>query len=182
MSEKPNRLRKGTADDWPSLALLEFTVALARIMKANGDMKQKELAEKLGVSPPYISSVMAGNENLTVEQMSRLAEAAGGSLHLAITPKDVYIRWVQDTLEELTVAISPSPHSPNTTLNMPMEDPMKAPRRAARNCVIEFPGPKSDQNIPQLSQPASYLASSENSKPLPLRHPMGPALIKKAHS
>ena len=35
MSEKPLRMRKGSADDWPSLALLEFTVALARAMKAN---------------------------------------------------------------------------------------------------------------------------------------------------
>ncbi|HSG39702.1 MAG TPA: helix-turn-helix transcriptional regulator [Thermoanaerobaculia bacterium] len=167
MSEKPNRLRKGTADDWPSLALLEFTVALARMMKANGDMKQKELAEKLGVSPPYISSVMAGNENLTVEQMSRLAEAAGGSLHLTIAPKGVYIRWAEDTLEEPTAAISPSPYSHKTPLNMPMESPMKAPRLAARNSqgVIQGPWPKAG-----------------NSKPLSPPPSNGPVLSQKAHS
>jgi len=89
---------KGSADDWPSLALLEFTVALARAMKAN-DMKQSDLAKILGVSPPYISSVMSGNENLTVEQMSRLAEAVGGSLHVTIAKKGVRIHWVEDDLE-----------------------------------------------------------------------------------
>jgi len=98
MSEKPGRMGKGSADDWPSLALLEFTVALARTMKANG-MKQSDLAKILGVSPPYISSVMSGNENLTAEQMSRLAEAVGGSLHITIAKKGVPVRWVEDALE-----------------------------------------------------------------------------------
>ena len=174
MSERPNRLKKGTADDWPSLALLEFTVALARIMKASGDIKQKDLAEKLGVSPPYISSVMAGNENLTVEQMSRLADAAGGSLHLTIAPKGTYIRWVEDTLEEPTAVISPSPYSYKATLNMPMEYPMKAPLPAARDrhSVIQGPWPKADQNIIRSAQPASSLVSAQNSKPLPSRRPM----------
>jgi transcriptional regulator with XRE-family HTH domain len=98
MSEKPHRMGKGSADDWPSLALLEFTVALARTMQANG-MKQSDLAKILGVSPPYISSVMSGNENLTVEQMSRLAEAVGGSLHVTIAKKGVRTRWVEDSLD-----------------------------------------------------------------------------------
>lgn len=99
MSEELRRLRKGSSDDWPSLALLEFTVALAKTMAAN-DMKQKDLARALDVSPPYISSVMAGNENLTIEQMSRLAEAAGGCLHLTIAPHGLRVRWVEDALEE----------------------------------------------------------------------------------
>src|ERR1044072_552539 len=95
MSEKSRRLRKGTPDDWPSFALLEFTMALSKAMAARG-MKQKDLADVLGVSPPYISSVMSGNENLTVEQMSRLAEAVGCSLHLTVAPHGVYIRWVEE--------------------------------------------------------------------------------------
>jgi transcriptional regulator with XRE-family HTH domain len=81
-------------------------------MKANNGMNQKALADALGVSPPYISSVMSCNENLTVEQMSRLAEAAGGSLHVTVAPKGVYIRWEEDTLEApaTEAAISPSLH------------------------------------------------------------------------
>src|SRR5262245_46941489 len=95
----PHRLGNGAPDDWPSLALLEFTVALAKAMRAAGGMKQKDLARAMGVSPAYISSVMSGNENLTVEQMSRLAESVGGSLHLTIAKKGVRIRWEEDTLE-----------------------------------------------------------------------------------
>lgn len=99
MNEKHHRLKKGTPDDWPSLALLEFTIALARAMKANKEMNQKALADTLGVSPPYISSVMSGNENLTIEQMSRLAEAAGGSLHITIAPRGLRIRWIEDAAQ-----------------------------------------------------------------------------------
>ncbi|HEX7182062.1 MAG TPA: helix-turn-helix transcriptional regulator [Thermoanaerobaculia bacterium] len=114
MSKKQRRLGKGAPDDWPSLPLLEFTVALARAMKAKGDMKQKDLAETLGVTPPYISSVMSGNENLTIEQMSRLAEAVGGSLHVTIADKGVRIRWVEDTLDtaEPVTSIAEDPEPP----------------------------------------------------------------------
>ena len=48
MSEKIRRLRQGSPDDWPSLALLESTVALAQTMKANNGMNQKALADALG--------------------------------------------------------------------------------------------------------------------------------------
>lgn len=102
MNEKHRRLKNGTPDDWPSLALLEFTVALARAMKANCEMNQKALADALGVSPPYISSVMSGNENLTVEQMSRLAEATGSSLHITIAPRGLRLRWIEDSTQAAT--------------------------------------------------------------------------------
>ena len=99
MKQKLRTLRKGSPDDWPTLALIEFTVALARAMKASGNMKQKDLAEKLGVSRPYISSIMSGNENLTIEQMSRLAAAVGGSLHVTIAPRGLWVKWAEDVLE-----------------------------------------------------------------------------------
>lgn len=96
---KKRRLGKGTAKDWPSLPLLEFTVALARAMKAN-NMKQADLARVLDVSPAYISSVMAGNENhLGVEQMARIADAANGELHITIAKKGLRVKWVEDTLD-----------------------------------------------------------------------------------
>jgi transcriptional regulator with XRE-family HTH domain len=154
MSEKLRRLQKGAPEDWPSLALLEFTVALARMMKATGDMKQKELADRLGVSPPYISSVMSGNENLTVEQMSRLAEAAGGSLHLTIAPQGLYIRWVEDVLEERTteVELSPSIHSHAAALSIPMKYPLSAPpleatRSSAEHMVRASYGKGASHNV-----------------------------------
>jgi len=91
---------KGSADDWPSLALLEFTTGLARMMKAQGKpMNQAQLARTLGVSAPYISSVLSGNENLTIEQMSRLAATVDCAIHIAVVKKDQHVRWIEDTLD-----------------------------------------------------------------------------------
>ncbi len=39
------------------------------------DMSQKQLAEKMGVTPTYIGKLLKGNENLTLETISRLQEA-----------------------------------------------------------------------------------------------------------
>lgn len=175
MNENPRRLKKGSPDDWPSLALMEFTMALAKAMAEN-DMKQRDLAEALGVSPPYISSVMSGNENLTVEQMSRLAEAAGGSLHLTIAPKGLYIRWVEDTLEEpaTETAIGPSLHRCEAALSLPAEHSMFAPLESTSR-LLQGPWAKATaQNVSRSAQPHLPPVPSGNSKqkPLPPHRPI----------
>ena len=43
----------------------------------NAKMTQKELAEKMGVSPAYIGKVLKGNENLTLESICKLESAIG---------------------------------------------------------------------------------------------------------
>jgi transcriptional regulator with XRE-family HTH domain len=171
MKAQSRRLKKGAPDEWPSLSLLEFTIALARIMKANGDLKQKHLADLLGVSPPYISSVMAGNENLTVEQMSRLAEAAGGSLHLTIAPRGSYIRWVEDTLEETREApISPSLHRREAMITIPMDYPLSTPQIEVDRCRSgERPTRAAAPNVSRLARPASHIVMSGVGVPLPPR-------------
>jgi transcriptional regulator with XRE-family HTH domain len=99
MSTLRATLGKGSANDWPSLPLLEFTVALARLMRAR-NLSQADLARRLQVRPPYISSVLSGNENLTIESMSRIAAALDGEIHLAVTEKGTRVRWEQDVLAD----------------------------------------------------------------------------------
>jgi DNA-binding transcriptional regulator YdaS (Cro superfamily) len=104
---------EGSVDDWPSLALLEFTTGLARMMKAQAKpMNQAQLAREMGVSAPYISSVMSGNENLTIEQMSRLAAAVDCTIHIAVVRKDLRVRWIEDTLEPCANAANRCPSTP----------------------------------------------------------------------
>jgi transcriptional regulator with XRE-family HTH domain len=171
MNEKLRRLRKGSLDDWPSLALLEFTVALARAMKAR-DMKQKDLADALDVSPPYISSVMSGNENLTVEQMSRLAKAVGGTLHLTIAPQGLYVRWIEDALEKAATEaeISPPLHSREATLSTPV--PVLTPQLEAtsRRPGVEqlTQAPSARTAAPSASRLAQHLPSFVGRRAMPL--------------
>jgi transcriptional regulator with XRE-family HTH domain len=94
------RLGKGSVNDWPSLPLLEFTVGLARLMKAKDNLSQADLARRLEVRPPYISSVLSGNENLTIESMSRIAAALDGEIHIAVAEKGEKVRWERDVLSD----------------------------------------------------------------------------------
>ncbi|MBN1929717.1 MAG: helix-turn-helix domain-containing protein [Chlorobiaceae bacterium] len=41
------------------------------------NMSQKELAERIGVSPQQVSKIVKGNENLTLETISKLEAALG---------------------------------------------------------------------------------------------------------
>jgi transcriptional regulator with XRE-family HTH domain len=114
-------LSKGAINDWPSLQLLEFTVGLARRMQAKGNLSQAELARRLNVSPSYISSVLSGNENLTVETMSRIAAALDSEIHIAVTEKGEMVRWERDVLSEserapdLSVGHAPTAQLRNST-------------------------------------------------------------------
>ena len=69
-------------------AWLEMSFAIAlkviRYLKSN-NISQKELAETLGWSPQYLSKVLKGKENLTLDTISKLQKAT--SLSLIEIPK-----------------------------------------------------------------------------------------------
>ena len=71
---------------WAASIILDFTEGLHRIMEANG-ITQSDLARRLGVSPAYITKVLRGNVNFTVDSMVRLVMAAGGEVSIQVPPK-----------------------------------------------------------------------------------------------
>lgn len=52
----------------------------------NARMTQKELAEKMGVSPAYIGKILKGNENLTLETICKLQNAINVDFVSVATP------------------------------------------------------------------------------------------------
>jgi transcriptional regulator with XRE-family HTH domain len=50
---------------------------------------QKELAERMGVSPQHINKLVKGNENLTLETIARVGEALGVDLFEVLIVKQV---------------------------------------------------------------------------------------------
>ena len=62
---------------WVASLILDFTEGLHKMMEAN-EVSRSELARRLGVSPAYITKVLRGNVNFTLDSMVRLARAAGG--------------------------------------------------------------------------------------------------------
>jgi transcriptional regulator with XRE-family HTH domain len=47
-------------------------------------MTQREVAERLNTSPPYISAVESGRTNMTVGQVAAIADALGVELHIEL--------------------------------------------------------------------------------------------------
>lgn len=66
---------------------LSFAVYIDRRMKELG-ISRSELAEKIGSSPAYISKVLRGDKNLTIESMAKLAWHVDAKLHIYISRKD----------------------------------------------------------------------------------------------
>ena len=72
--------------------ILDFTEGLYGLMQEN-KISRVELAKRLGSSPAYITKVLRGDINFTVETMVRLAKAVGGSLQVHMGPREI-TRWV----------------------------------------------------------------------------------------
>ena len=71
---------------WVTSLILDFTEGLHKMMEANG-VSRSELARRLEVSPAYITKVLRGNVNFTLDSMVRLVRAAGGEVSLQVAPK-----------------------------------------------------------------------------------------------
>ena len=63
---------------------LRYSSQIARrilaVIRDNKDVTQKKLANKIGVTPQYISKILKGQENLTLETISKLTDALGVEL------------------------------------------------------------------------------------------------------
>jgi transcriptional regulator with XRE-family HTH domain len=74
--------------------ILEFTERLFELIQKN-NISRKELADRLGTSPAYITKILRGDINFTIDSMVKLAQAVGGTVHVHIGPeaaKENYMR------------------------------------------------------------------------------------------
>jgi len=76
---------------------------------ATKEISQIKLAKIIGVSPAYISKVLRGDANLTIETMTKFADAIGKCLHLYLANKGASIKWVVESFSNVdsTVSILP---------------------------------------------------------------------------
>lgn len=66
---------------------LEFMEELAREMK-HLNVSRTELARRVGVSPAYITKILRGDSNFTLQSMVKLAFALGSKLCIRMEPID----------------------------------------------------------------------------------------------
>ena len=67
-------------------------------------MKQKDLAALLGKSEAYVSRVLNGLENLTLEQMSAIAHHLGAAVHIHVAHQDRFVDWEETPRETEALA------------------------------------------------------------------------------
>jgi len=66
---------------------LDFTVQLQELMEKKG-INKAQLARSVGKSGPYITKIMKGECNFTIESMVELADAIDGKLELHVVPRE----------------------------------------------------------------------------------------------
>lgn len=65
---------------------LEFAVDIDRAINARG-LSRKQVADILQTSPAWVTKVLRGDVNLTIESMAKLCHAVGLDLQIAVVPK-----------------------------------------------------------------------------------------------
>jgi len=78
--------------------VLKFTEQTAKRMLAL-QVNQSELAVKTGSTPAYVSKVLRGGTNFTVESMVKISDALGAELSVEMVPKSCAKVWVARALE-----------------------------------------------------------------------------------
>jgi transcriptional regulator with XRE-family HTH domain len=90
-------------------ARVDFTEEALGIMAGQG-ISKADLARRLGVSNPYVTKLLGGGANLTLESMVRLAEALGCSISTHLTQAGFSPRWVDisDATETRRIEAKPA--------------------------------------------------------------------------
>lgn len=93
-------------------ARVDFTEEALEIMARQG-IGKADLARKLGVSKPYVTKLLGGGANLTLESMVRLAEALDCRLSTHLTEAGFSPQWL-DVSENTDTCRIPSKPTPRT--------------------------------------------------------------------
>lgn len=89
--DKLDASRKGVVYQQEA-AKLEFALQISARMDELS-VSRADLAAAIGHSPAYVTKVLRGDNNLTIETMVELCHILGGRLHFKIADDDQRIRW-----------------------------------------------------------------------------------------
>ena len=86
---------------------VSFLAELNAFMQTHG-LSNAELARRAGVSPAYITKVFRGPSNLSIETLTKLADAVGCKVHLHLANQSADVRWF-DVFQQRSVQRGISP-------------------------------------------------------------------------
>lgn len=79
---------------WVAEAIHDFTEDICRLMEEK-KINKADLARIMKVSPAYITKILRGNANFTIDTMVRLARALGASLQLRVASENKTVEWME---------------------------------------------------------------------------------------
>ena len=89
-SETTSKIRANAAEHWENESWLRWSRQIAKslidYMEANG-LKRIELAERLNVSPQYLSRLLSGRENLSLKSLAQIQDKLGFDMFKIIASK-----------------------------------------------------------------------------------------------
>lgn len=87
---------------------VSFLAELNAFMHAHG-VTNAELARRAGVSPAYITKVFRGPSNLSIETLTKLADAVECKVHLHLASQGADVRWF-DVFQQRSAHREIDPH------------------------------------------------------------------------
>jgi transcriptional regulator with XRE-family HTH domain len=88
---------QGSVDYWADIPITEFGEDVCRLMEEQG-VSRAELARRLGTSRAYVTKLLGGNANFTLQTMAKVAMALGSAVHVHVACKDRVVRWYDEPL------------------------------------------------------------------------------------
>ena len=130
-------------------AILVFTEQIVSRMQLLG-VSRTELAQKLASSPAYVTKLLRGGTNFTLESMVKVSDALGCNLRIELVPKASAKDWI-----ELYEEMNPTPMAEPHVWAL-----MKCNQQSGRESKSMFIGP---QRPPQLLNPDYEISPSRYS-------------------
>ena len=91
---------------WTELAIIQFTEEIVRYMKQD-KVNRVQLAKRLKTKPSYITKLLSGENNFTIETMTKIALALDTELQLHLKPKGASTRWIDVIDGEVSLRYAP---------------------------------------------------------------------------
>lgn len=99
---------------YAELLKIEVTEAIYNLMEAK-DINKAELARKMGCKPPYVTKLLRGTANITLDSLAKIAFTLGARLEMRLTS------LVKEPATSQTKNVMPMPASSGGTTAMPRQ-------------------------------------------------------------
>jgi transcriptional regulator with XRE-family HTH domain len=86
---------QSSVDYWADGPITEFIEDVWRLMEEQ-KVSRAELARRLGTSRAYVTKLLGGNANFTLQTMAKVAMALGAQVHVHVADREALTRWIDE--------------------------------------------------------------------------------------